>query len=136
MRRLGALSRDPDADAPPDGAPQGAKPQTGPRGRVHGLRWRALGGGMGPPDAAARGAELLQRRFAAELAARRQLWLTTLDLDGEPAAAWYGFTWGDSVYFYQGGRDPRWDRESVGLVLMGTMIRRAIERGYRRFDFL
>src|SRR6266478_6954570 len=34
------------------------------------------------------------------------------------------------------GRDPRWDRESVGLVLMGAMIRRAIERGYRRFDFL
>jgi len=100
--------------------------------RLHALRWEGAGGGAFQ----APGAEPLQRRFAAELAARRQLWLTTLDLDGEPAAAWYGFTWGDTVYFYQGGRDPRWDRESVGLVLMGTMIRRAIERGYRRFDFL
>ena len=58
------------------------------------------------------------------------------DLDGEPAAAWYGFTFRDTVYFYQSGRDPRWERESLGLVLMGAMIRRAIERGYRRFDFL
>ena len=78
----------------------------------------------------------LHRRFAAELAAQGQLWLTTLDLDGEPAAAWYGFACRDTVYFYQSGRDPRWERESVGLVLMGAMIRRVIERGYRRFDFL
>src|SRR5204862_1175401 len=53
-----------------------------------------------------------------------------------PVAAWYGFAWGDTVYFYQSGRDPAWERHSVGLVLMGTMIQRAIERGYRRFDFL
>ena len=78
----------------------------------------------------------LHRGFASELAVRGELWLTTLDLDGEPAAAWYGFTNGDTVYFYQSGRDPRWERESVGLVLMGAMIRRAIERGYQRFDFL
>ena len=55
---------------------------------------------------------------------------------GAPVAAWYGFAWGDTVYFYQSGRDPAWERHSVGLVLMGTMIQRAIERGYRRFDFL
>jgi CelD/BcsL family acetyltransferase involved in cellulose biosynthesis len=99
---------------------------------LHERRWEDSGGGAFQHDGAVR----LQRRFAGELAARGQLWLTTLDLDGAPAAAWYGFAWGDTVYFYQGGRDPRWERESVGLVLMGTMIRRAIERGYRRFDFL
>ncbi len=99
---------------------------------LHQRRWEGAGGGAFQEAGAAR----LQRRFAAELAARGQLWLTTLDLDGEPAAAWYGFTWRDTVYFYQGGRDPRWERESVGQVLMGAMIRRAIERGYRRFDFL
>ena len=83
-----------------------------------------------------RGVRRLHRRFATELAARRRLWLSTLDIDGAPVAAWYGFTWGDTVYFYQSGRDPDWERQSVGLVLMATMIRRAIERGYRRFDFL
>src|SRR5881396_2299089 len=78
----------------------------------------------------------LHLQFARAMAQRQQLWLTTLDLDGKPAAAWYGFASGDTVYFYQGGRDPRWERESVGLVLMGIMIQRAIERGYRAFNFL
>ena len=78
----------------------------------------------------------LLRQFSSLLAARGELWLTTLDLNGEPAAAWYGFTCFDTVYFYQGGRNPRWASLSVGAVLMGAMIRRAIERGYRRFDFL
>lgn len=99
---------------------------------LHERRWAGGTGGAFRDPRVVR----LHRRFAAELAARRQLWLTTLDLDGEPAAAWYGFTSGDTVYFYQSGRDPRWDHESVGQVLMGTMIRRAIERGFRRFDFL
>src|SRR5260370_7307932 len=70
------------------------------------------------------------------MARRGRLWLTTLDLDGQPAAAWYGFSSPDTVYFYQSGRAPQWEDASVGLVLMGMMIRRAIERGYRRFDFL
>lgn len=99
---------------------------------LHDRRWAGEGGGAFQDPSITR----LHRRFAAELAARGQLWLTTLDVDGKPAAAWYGFTCRDTVYFYQGGRDPRWDRESVGQVLMGAMIRRAIERGYRRFDFL
>jgi CelD/BcsL family acetyltransferase involved in cellulose biosynthesis len=101
---------------------------------LHERRWEGGNGGGGTfQDSSVR---RLHRRFAAELAARRQLWLSTLDIDGEPVAAWYGFTRGDTVYFYQSGRDPRWERQSVGLVLMATMIRRAIERGYRRFDFL
>jgi len=74
--------------------------------------------------------------FAEEMARHGRLWLTTLDLDGQPAAAWYGFSSRDTVYFYQSGRAPQWEDASVGLVLMGMMIRRAIERGYRRFDFL
>src|SRR2546427_2275187 len=40
----------------------------------------------------------------------------------------------DTVYSYQTGWDPRWERYSVGTVLMGLMIRRAIERGYRTLD--
>jgi len=78
----------------------------------------------------------LHRRFAASLDQRGLLWLVTLDLDGTPAAAWYGFSLGDTVYHYQSGRDPRWALDRVGTVLMGLMIRRAIERGYDRLDFL
>jgi len=100
--------------------------------RLHEQRWDGAGGGAFRDPRAQR----LQLRFARELATRQRLWLTTLDLDGQPAAAWYGFVSNDTVYFYQGGRDPKWERESVGLVLMGMMIQRAIERGYRAFNFL
>jgi CelD/BcsL family acetyltransferase involved in cellulose biosynthesis len=102
---------------------------------LHAQRWDGTGEGSGGAFRDPRSARL-QRRFAGEMAQQQRLWLTTLDVDGRPAAAWYGFTSGDTVYFYQGGRDPRWERESVGLVLMGLMIQRAIERGYRAFNFL
>jgi CelD/BcsL family acetyltransferase involved in cellulose biosynthesis len=80
--------------------------------------------------------ERLHRSFARELAGRGQLWLSTLEVNGEPAAAWYGFSDRDTVYFYQSGRDPRWEDWSVGAVLMAKMVRRAIEGGYRRLDLL
>jgi CelD/BcsL family acetyltransferase involved in cellulose biosynthesis len=99
---------------------------------LHEQRWDGAGGGAFRDPRS----QDLQRRFAREMAQQQRLWLTTLDVDGRPAAAWYGFASGDTVYFYQGGRDPRWERESVGLVLMGVMIQRAIERGYRAFNFL
>jgi CelD/BcsL family acetyltransferase involved in cellulose biosynthesis len=100
---------------------------------LHTRRWQNDGQGGAFEDRSVRGLHL---RFAIELAARGQLWLSTLDVAGAPVAAWYGFAWGDTVYFYQSGRDPAWERHSVGLVLMATMIQRAIEQGYRRFDFL
>ncbi len=99
---------------------------------LHERRWEGAGGGAFTDSRIA----LLQRQFAGEMARQNRLWLTTLGVDGQPAAAWYGFTSDTTVYFYQSGRDPRWERESVGLVLMGLMIRRAIERGFRQFNFL
>ena len=78
----------------------------------------------------------MHRVFAKALAAQGALWLTTLELDGLAAAAWYGFAWGDTVYFFQSGRATEQRGGSVGQVLMGKMIRRAIEQGFRHFDFL
>jgi CelD/BcsL family acetyltransferase involved in cellulose biosynthesis len=99
---------------------------------LHERRWNGAGGGAFHDARAAR----VQRRFAGEMARQQRLWLTTLDVDGAPAAAWYGFESASTVYFYQGGRDPRWAQESVGLVLMSLMIQRAIQRGFRAFNFL
>jgi CelD/BcsL family acetyltransferase involved in cellulose biosynthesis len=101
---------------------------------LHERRWEDGAGGRGAFSDPR--LERLHRTFATDLARREQLWLATLDLDGAPAAAWYGFADRDTVYFYQSGRDPRWEDQSVGVALMVKMIRRAIERGYRRFDFL
>jgi CelD/BcsL family acetyltransferase involved in cellulose biosynthesis len=99
---------------------------------LHERRWNGAGGGAFRDSRTVQ----LQRQFAGEMARQRRLWLTTLDIDGQPGAVWYGFASEDTVYFYQGGRDPRWQRESVGLVLMSLMIQRAIARGYRFFSFL
>jgi CelD/BcsL family acetyltransferase involved in cellulose biosynthesis len=96
---------------------------------LHEARWDGAG-------ALSNTSERLLRYFFESLASRGELWLTSLDLNGKPAAAWCGFACGDTVYFYQSGRDPEWESESVGTVLMGMMIRRAIERGFHRFDFL
>lgn len=96
---------------------------------LHEARWH---GGGALTDTS----ERMLRHFFTDLATRGELWLTSLDLQGKPAAAWCGFACGDTVYFYQCGRDPQWDSAGVGGVLMGMMIRRAMERGFRRFDFL
>lgn len=100
--------------------------------RLHAARWDGDGGGAFR-DPTALG---LQRAFALAMATQGRLWLATLDVDGVPVAAWYGFTSADTVYFYQSGREPQWEGDSVGAVLMGAMIRRAIEQGYVWFDFL
>ena len=98
--------------------------------RLHALRWG------GPAALGAPAMEALHLAYAETLASEGKLWLTTIDVDDVPVAAWYGFAHGDTVYFYQGGWDSQWERFSVAAVLMGLMIRRAIERGYRVFDFL
>jgi dTDP-4-amino-4,6-dideoxygalactose transaminase/CelD/BcsL family acetyltransferase involved in cellulose biosynthesis len=63
-----------------------------------------------------------------------RLWF--LELDGEPVATWYGFRYGDVECSYQTGRDPRWQRSSVGLVLLAHAMRRAVEDGVREYRFL
>ena len=98
--------------------------------RLHDERWQGAGAFSEPR------VEQLQLAFARAMAQQERLWLTTLDIAGQPAASWYGFAAGDTVYFYQSGRAPQWEHASVGFVLMGMMIRRAIEGGYKWFDFL
>lgn len=80
------------------------------------------------------------RRFHQEvaelLAQQRKLVLSVLRLDGEPAAAFYGFRHCGTDYFYLCGFDTRRARLSVGAVLVGEMIESAITAGSTRFDFL
>jgi CelD/BcsL family acetyltransferase involved in cellulose biosynthesis len=63
-----------------------------------------------------------------------RLWFA--ELDGRPAAAWYGFRMGGADWFYQQGRDPAWERESLGFVLTAHTIREAVTDGMSRYRFL
>ena len=73
----------------------------------------------------------------AELA-QRQGWLRlrVLELDGEPAAAFFGWRIGDRFAYYNGGFDPAMADLGVGTVLLARTVRRAIEEGATEFDML
>jgi CelD/BcsL family acetyltransferase involved in cellulose biosynthesis len=72
------------------------------------------------------------RRFL-DLGRLRLRWL---EIGGKPAAVEYGFTGGDTIYYYQSGIDPALAEESPGWISLATSLRSAIEDGYRFFDFL
>jgi CelD/BcsL family acetyltransferase involved in cellulose biosynthesis len=77
-----------------------------------------------------------QREFAAIALDRGWLRLWFLEIDGRPVATEYGFRFGDSHFAYQTGREPGWDRSSVGSVLDNHMTRMALEEGAREYRFL
>jgi CelD/BcsL family acetyltransferase involved in cellulose biosynthesis len=75
------------------------------------------------------------REFAEQAAARGWLRLWFLELDGQRVAAWYGFRFAGIETYYQAGRHPAWDRESVGFVLLAHAIREAFDNGVSEHRF-
>ena len=80
--------------------------------------------------------EAFQREFAAIALERGWLRLLLLEIDGKPVGCEYGFFFQDAYFAYQGGRDPAWDRESVGFLLEVESIRRTLEEGGVEYRFL
>jgi CelD/BcsL family acetyltransferase involved in cellulose biosynthesis len=70
--------------------------------------------------------------------ALEQKWLRLwfLELDGRPAAAWYGWRLGGRYSYYNSGFDPEFSALSPGLVLISAVIESAFEEGAGEFDFL
>lgn len=95
---------------------------------LHQARWRG--------QASAFRWERFHREFASAALERGWLRLWFLELDGRPAAAWYGFRFGGVEAFYQSGRDPRWDPASLGFVLLAHSIREALDDGVREYRLL
>jgi len=67
---------------------------------------------------------------------RGWLRMYVLHLDDAPAAVMYGLSHSGRFYFYQHGFDDRYERHSIGLVLMALTIRAAIDEGAHTFDML
>jgi CelD/BcsL family acetyltransferase involved in cellulose biosynthesis len=55
---------------------------------------------------------------------------------GRPVGMEYGFIWGDTFYYYQGGWDAAWEHLSLGTVLVAETICLAQQHGVQYFDFL
>lgn len=99
--------------------------------RLHATRWGEESTGVfaGP------GADFhLEVARAALAGGWLRLWLA--EIDGEPVAAWYGFRFAGMDWHLQGGRDPRFDKLSVGTVLWIHTIREASRDGLAGYHFL
>jgi len=73
----------------------------------------------------------------AELAQKQGwLWLSILRLGEQPIGAIYAMCLGTTTYYYQAGFDPDQGAVSPGTLLVANTIRRSIEEGVQRFDFL
>jgi peptidoglycan/xylan/chitin deacetylase (PgdA/CDA1 family)/CelD/BcsL family acetyltransferase involved in cellulose biosynthesis len=95
--------------------------------RLHRLRW-GDGSAFLPREA-------FHREFAAVALERGWLRLWLLELDGRPAAAWYGFRFGGVEHYYQSGRDPAFDDLSAAFVLLAHTIRAAFDDGAVEYRF-
>lgn len=99
--------------------------------QLHGARWSD---GFSRAFAGARLA--FHRDFARIALASGWLRLWVMELDEVPAAVWYGFRYAGIEWYYQAGRDPARDADSVGFVLLCHTIRAALEDGAQAYWFL
>ncbi|MBI4636987.1 MAG: GNAT family N-acetyltransferase [Candidatus Rokubacteria bacterium] len=76
------------------------------------------------------------RRVIGALAAGGTARLWFLDTVSGPAASFVAIEWDGTVGLYNSGFDPDRARLAPGVVLLVHLIRDAIARGMRRFDFL
>jgi CelD/BcsL family acetyltransferase involved in cellulose biosynthesis len=67
---------------------------------------------------------------------KKTLNLCFMKLDGVNIASTLTFTFKNSVYLYNSGYDPAFNKLSPGLTLKAYLIKHAIEDGYKRFEFL
>jgi CelD/BcsL family acetyltransferase involved in cellulose biosynthesis len=76
------------------------------------------------------------RDVVPELLRLGQVQLYWLELDGKPAAAEYHLAGDGILYVYQAGVNPDLMEHQPGNVINLMILRQAIERGYRAYDFL
>lgn len=98
---------------------------------LHGARWGSASSTAFSPSRAA-----FHQDFARTALERGWLRLWLAEVDGEAVAAWYGFRFGGAEWYYQSGRDPEWDKDSVGLVLLAHTIRETFDDGLRIYRLL
>jgi CelD/BcsL family acetyltransferase involved in cellulose biosynthesis len=99
--------------------------------RLHDERWGDDGSGALAGDR-----QDFHRDFAGRALERGWLRLWTLEVGERAVACWYGFRFGGVDWYYQSGRDPDWERASVGFVLLAHTVRMAFEDGMREYRFL
>jgi CelD/BcsL family acetyltransferase involved in cellulose biosynthesis len=100
--------------------------------RLHDERWRERGGSSSAEQAARRHLRL----FAAAALRRGWLRLWTALADGKPAASWYGWRIGGRYCYSLSGMSRRFERLSLGNVLLAHTIEQAAAEGATVYDLM
>jgi CelD/BcsL family acetyltransferase involved in cellulose biosynthesis len=82
---------------------------------------------------------VMRRQFRAIAEAAQEagmLQLAFLEMENRKVAAYLNFTFGNRIWVYNSGMDPKYAASSPGWVLLAMLIRRAIEDGHEAFDFM
>lgn len=101
---------------------------------LHQRRWGA--DGLFPDTPGGEQSRVFIRRLFELLGADGPLRLGFLTVDGRRIAACLSLETADAVLYYNAGVDPDARDLSPGVVMVERLVRRAIERGARRMDFL
>lgn len=101
--------------------------------RLHDARWSDSGDETSAFDESRKS---FHRAFARHAVERGWLRLWVLEAAGQPVACWYGFRFAQIDWYYQSGRDPAWERESVGFVLLCHTIAAAFDDGMLEYRLL
>jgi CelD/BcsL family acetyltransferase involved in cellulose biosynthesis len=109
--------------------PQSLQPELDTLFRLHAARWAATPSVL----LAHRGFHSAVARLAAQCGWLR-LWI--LEIEGQAAAAVYGFRFAGVESYYQAGRDPRWDHYHVGFVLLSHAIQQAAHDSMAEYRLL
>jgi CelD/BcsL family acetyltransferase involved in cellulose biosynthesis len=75
------------------------------------------------------------QEFARLALDRGWLRLWTLEVDGGPVAIWYGIRFAGVDTYYQSARDPSFEGDSIGLVLLAHTIREAHQDHVSEYRF-
>lgn len=99
---------------------------------LHRRRWDEREGASSLTESAIE----FHRRFAAACAERGWLRLYVMEIDGDAAAAFYGWSLGGRFSYYQAGLNPGHSRHSAGFLLLAHAMRSAFEEGASSFELL
>jgi CelD/BcsL family acetyltransferase involved in cellulose biosynthesis len=101
--------------------------------RLHDERWSGSGE---ETSAFGEARQAFHTAFARYALDRGWLRLWVLEADGRAVACWYGFRFAQIDWYYQSGRDPDWERQSVGFVLLAHTIKEAFDGGMLEYRLL
>jgi CelD/BcsL family acetyltransferase involved in cellulose biosynthesis len=74
--------------------------------------------------------------FLEETQGRNWVWIRFLKCGEDTIAAYYGFVFGNRVFYYQSGQDPDWRVHAPGTVILHDAIQEAFIGKYDEFNFL